>query len=207
MIDIILHLDQYLNLWASQLGPWLYVVIFLVIFCETGLVFTPFLPGDSLLFALGAMCAVEDAVLQLPLLCGVILAAAFLGDICNYSIGYWFGDKFVNKNIRFFNKKHLAKTHAFFEKYGGRTVIMARFVPIVRTFAPFVAGLGKMTFKKFISFSVVGTSLWVLICAVGGYYFGNLPTVKSNFHIVIFAIIGISVLPIFIELLRNWRKN
>lgn len=207
MIDIFLHLDVYLNQWAAAWGAWLYLLVFVVIFCETGLVFTPLLPGDSLLFALGALCAVENAVLNLPTVCAVILAAAFLGDTSNYTIGYWLGDRLIRKDLRFFNKNHLKKTHQFFEKHGGRTVIMARFVPIVRTFAPFVAGLGKMTFKKFISFSVFGTALWVATCAFGGYYFGNIPAIKRNFHIVILAIMVISVIPMAIEFLKGSKKQ
>lgn len=202
MIDILLHLDQHLNQWAAQLGPWLYVVIFLVIFCETGLVFTPILPGDSLLFALGALCATEGSVLHLPAVCAIILAAAFLGDVSNYSIGFWFGDRLVAKDLRFFNKNHLVKTQEFFIRNGGRTVIMARFVPIVRTFAPFVAGMGKMKFRRFISFSVAGTSLWVAVCALGGYYFGNIPVVKNNFELAVLGIIGVSLLPMVFEVLR-----
>lgn len=200
MIDVLLHLDRYLNEWALQMGPWLYVVIFLVIFCETGLVFTPLLPGDSLLFALGALTATPNAALSLPAVCLVILFAAFLGDVSNYSIGFWFGDKLVEKKWRFFNKNHLAKTQAFFVRHGGHTVIIARFVPIVRTFAPFVAGLGKMKFRKFISFSVVGTSMWVVACAFGGYFFGNIPLVKNNFQFVLFGIIGLSLLPMIFKL-------
>jgi membrane-associated protein len=207
MIDILLHLDQYLNQWSAQLGPWLYVVIFLVIFCETGLVFTPFLPGDSLLFALGALCATEGTTLNLPLVCLIIIGAAFLGDISNYTIGFWFGEKLVAKNLRIFNKKHLLKTQDFFARNGGKTVIMARFVPIVRTFAPFVAGLGKMKFKTFISFSVFGTTMWVLICALGGYFFGNIPIVKKNFELAILGIIFVSLLPMIFELLRSRLKS
>lgn len=199
-IDVVLHLDQYLNGWIVQFGPWIYAILFLIIFCETGLVVTPFLPGDSLLFALGALTAVENAFLRLPTLCVTLIVAAILGDAVNYSLGKAFGHKaFSNPNSRFFKKEHLDRTHRFYEKYGGKTIILARFVPIVRTFAPFVAGMAEMTYRKFAVYNVVGALIWVLSLTILGAFFGNMPAIKRNFSLVIVAIIVISVLPMIIE--------
>ena len=199
-IDIFLHLDVYLNAWAASAGPWLYVGIFIVIFCETGLVVTPFLPGDSLLFACGALAAHQTSSINLWIFVPAIFLAAALGDFCNYEIGKWLGPKvFTQENSRFLNKYHLLKAHAFYEIYAGKTIILARFIPIIRTFAPFVAGIAKMTYFKFASYNLVGAALWVCLFTLGGYWFADLPIVKTHFHIVIVAIIVISVLPAVYE--------
>lgn len=199
-IDIVLHLDAHLNEWILLFGPWIYVILFLIIFAETGLVVTPFLPGDSLLFALGALTVTENAYLKMPILCSVLITAAILGDAVNYSIGKYAGHKlFANPNSKFFRREYLDRTHRFYEKHGGKTIILARFVPIVRTFAPFVAGMGQMTYKKFAIYNVVGALVWVLSITVAGQIFGNLPIVKRNFHVVIVAIIVISALPVLLE--------
>ena len=184
---------------------WTYLVLFLIIFCETGLVFTPFLPGDSLLFAAGALAALGSLN---PLILFLLLAvAAILGDTVNYWIGEFIGEKlFDSKKLKFLKREHLDKTHQFYEKHGGKTIIIARFVPIIRTFAPFVAGIGSMTYAKFLSYNFLGGILWVGLFIFGGYYFGNLPFVKSNFSAVILAIVIISVLPGVIEYLRNRKK-
>jgi membrane-associated protein len=202
-LDIFLHLDKHLNDWATALGPWLYAVLFLIIFCETGLVVTPILPGDSLLFAAGALAAIEGSALNLPLITLLLCVAAVAGDAVNYTIGFRLGPKvFSRENSRLLNKKHLLRTQSFYEKHGGKTIIIARFVPIVRTFAPFVAGIGKMSYSRFAVFNVTGGIAWVTIFLLGGYFFGNLEPVKRNFHIVILAIIVISVMPMVIEYLR-----
>jgi membrane-associated protein len=206
-IDVILHLDVHLNVWVTNFGPWIYLILFAIIFCETGLIVTPFLPGDSLLFALGALAATDNAYLDLKLLAVVLITAGILGDAVNYSIGRYFGVKVFKIESRFLKKEYLEKTQAFYEKHGGKTIILARYVPIIRTFAPFVAGVGEMKYSRFFAYNVVGAVSWVLIFLLLGNYFGNLPSVKSNFHIVIFAIIGISVLPMIIEIVRNYRQN
>jgi membrane-associated protein len=206
-IDVILHLDVHLNVWVTNFGPWIYLILFAIIFCETGLIVTPFLPGDSLLFALGALAATDNAYLDLKLLAIVLITAGILGDAVNYSIGRYFGIKVFNIQSRFLKKEYLEKTQAFYEKHGGKTIILARYVPIIRTFAPFVAGVGEMKYSRFFTYNVVGAVSWVLIFLILGNYFGNLPSVKSNFHIVIFAIIGISVLPMIIEVVRNYRQK
>ena len=206
LIDYVLHVDRHLDGLIQQFGPWIYVILFLVIFCETGLVVTPFLPGDSLLFALGAFAA--RGSLDLMALLVVIPAAAFLGDNTNYWIGKTLAPRlFRGERIRFLNPQHLDKTHAFFETYGPKTIIFARFVPIVRTFTPFVAGLGRMTYKRFLVFSVIATAAWVATFLPLGFFFANHPLVKKNFTLVIFAIIGISILPGAIEFLRVRAKS
>lgn len=208
LIDIFLHLDVYLNAWAASAGAWLYVAIFLIIFCETGLVVTPFLPGDSLLFACGALATATGSSINLFILIPVVFAAAALGDFCNYEIGKWLGPKvFTQEHSRLLNKNHLLKAHAFYEKYGGKTIILARFIPIIRTFAPFVAGIGKMTYGRFASYNLLGAALWVLLFILGGYYFADLPVVKTHFHYVIVAIIIISILPAVIEYWRERNKQ
>lgn len=200
LLDIFLHLDIHLNAWAAVMGAWLYIVLFVVIFCETGLVITPFLPGDSLLFACGALAAVEGSPISLFILIPVVFVAAVLGDFCNYEIGKWMGPKvFTREDSRFLNKSHLMKAHNFYEKYGGKTIILARFIPIIRTFAPFVAGIGKMTYLHFASYNFIGAALWVFLFTLGGYYFADLPVVQHHFHYVIVAIIIISVLPAVYE--------
>jgi membrane-associated protein len=208
IIDIFLHLDIHLNTWAAWMGVWLYIVIFAVVFCETGLVVTPFLPGDSLLFACGALAATEGSSINLPILIPVILLAAVLGDFCNYEIGKWLGPKvFTKENSIFLNKNHLNKAHAFYEKYGGKTIILARFIPIIRTFAPFVAGIGKMTYFHFASYNIIGALLWVCLFTVGGFFFADLPIVKNQFHYVVLAIIIISVLPAVYEFIAARKKK
>lgn len=201
-IDILLHLDKYLDIMIHVMGIWSYVIIFLIIFCETGLVVTPILPGDSLLFAIGTFTALGllDIVLTLILLS----IAAVADDTVNYWIGNYLGPKvFHYEDSRFLKKKHLERTHQFYEKHGGKTIIIARFIPIIRTFAPFVAGIGSMTYRKFFSFNVVGGILWIFLLTLAGYFFGNIPVVKDNFSLVIMAIIVISVLPGFVEYARQ----
>lgn len=199
-IDVILHLDIYLNTLLASCGLWTYAILFLIIFCETGLVVTPFLPGDSLLFALGALAAMPESILNVGVLFLLLTAAAIIGDAVNYALGKKLGPKvFKKKDSRIFKQEYLEKTQKFYAKYGGKTVILARFVPIVRTFAPFVAGIGSMSYSRFFIFNVVGAVVWVGIFLVAGVYFGNIPQVKSNFHIVIVAIIVISVLPMVVE--------
>jgi membrane-associated protein len=199
VLDIFLHVDHYLEQIVSYMGVWTYVLLFLIIFAETGLVVTPFLPGDSLLFAAGAVAALEHANLNVWLLLVVLAAAAILGDTVNYWIGHWVGPRAFSGKIRFLKKDHLDRTHAFFEKYGGKAIILARFVPIVRTFAPFVAGIGAMTYSKFILYNVIGGLLWVFLFTLLGYFFGQQPFVQANFEFVVLAIIGISVVPMIWE--------
>ena len=201
LVDLFLHLDKHLHEIILQYGTLTYVILFGVIFAETGLVFTPFLPGDSLLFAAGTFAAIGS--LNVHLLFLLLTIAAILGDTVNYWIGNYFGPKVFEKKIRFLKKEHLEKTHQFYEKHGGKTIIIARFIPIIRTFAPFVAGVGAMTYSKFILFNIVGGVLWCALFVYGGYFFGNLPIVKNNFSIVIVVIIFISILPGIIEFARH----
>ena len=204
-IDIILHLDQHLMSWISIFGPWIYVLMFLVIFCETGLVVTPFLPGDSLLFALGALAALQDG-LDVYLLLGTLTIAGILGDTVNYQVGKYLGPKVFEKENRFFKKEYLLQTQAFYEKWGAFTIVAARFAPIARTFAPFVAGIGAMNYKKFLSYNVLGAITWVFTFILAGYFFGNLPVIKRNFHIVIFGVIFVSVLPMLVPWIKSKMK-
>lgn len=205
LIDIVLHLDKYLNQWAGDLGPWLYLILFAVIFCETGLVVTPFLPGDSLLFTVGALAATDGSPISLYLAAVLLCVAAVAGDAVNYAMGFRVGPKvFSSETSCLFKKEHLVRTQRFYEKYGGKTIILARFVPIVRTFAPFVAGIGKMRYGRFAVFNVTGGFGWVIVFLLGGYFFGNLPVVKDNFAVVEVAIVAISVLPIAYEL---WKAR
>jgi membrane-associated protein len=202
-IDVFFHLDEHLQEWAAALGPALYVVLFLIVFCETGLVVTPFLPGDSLLFAVGALAAGQDSPLNLLVLLVSLWLAAVIGDAVNYAIGYRVGPKvFSGEKSRLFNKEHLVRTQRFYERYGGKTIVLARFVPIIRTFAPFVAGIGHMNYRRFALFNVTGGAAWVALFLCGGYWFGNLDVVKQRFHYVILAIIVISIMPIVVEFLR-----
>lgn len=206
-IDIFLHLDQHLNDWAGQLGPGLYVLLFLIVFCETGLVVTPFLPGDSLLFAVGALAASPGSPIQVYYVAALLIVAAILGDAVNYSVGHVLGPKVFSKEDSWLlNKKHLLKTQAFYEKHGGKTIVFARFIPIIRTFAPFVAGIGKMQYRSFATFNVAGAFAWVLGFVFAGYWFGNLAFVKRNFQYVILAIIVLSVMPPVIEWLRSRKQ-
>jgi membrane-associated protein len=205
-LDFVVHLDKHLSTLIQQFGLWTYLILFVVIFCETGLVVTPFLPGDSLLFAAGTFAAVK--ALHVGWLFVILSAAAVIGDTANYWIGHFVGPKvFRQEKTRFFKKAYLDKTHRFYEKYGAETIIIARFVPIIRTFAPFVAGIGRMSYWKFISYNVIGGIGWVAVFVFGGYFFGNIPFVKSNFSLVILAIIIISVLPGLIEFLRHRREE
>lgn len=201
LIDFILHIDTHLGEIISQYGTITYLFLFIIIFIETGLVFTPFLPGDSLLFAAGAFAALGS--LNIFWLIGLLILAAVLGDTSNYWIGHFLGRKILAHPKIPINPEHLKKTEEFFDKYGGKTIILGRFVPIVRTFAPFVAGIGKMNYPRFISYNVIGGIAWVLIASLAGYFFGNIPFVKENFSLVILAVILISLLPIFWE----WRKS
>jgi membrane-associated protein len=201
-IDIFMHLDKHLSLVIQNYGTLTYVILFLIIFCETGLVVTPFLPGDSLLFAVGTFTAI--GALDVSVVFVLLTIAAVAGDTVNYWIGNFVGPKIFHRDdVRFLNKKHLERTHRFYEKYGGKTIIIARFVPIIRTFAPFVAGIGSMTYGRFLSYNIIGGILWIAICVFSGYFFGNIPVVKQNFSIVILAIIFISIMPGVIEFLRH----
>jgi membrane-associated protein len=208
LVDLFLHLDRHLNDLATDLGPWLYLVLFAVLFCETGLVVTPFLPGDSLLFAVGALAAIDGSPLNLGLLIGLLIVAAVLGDAVNYAMGYYIGPRvFRSDQSWLFNKKHLVRTQQFYDKHGGKTIVLARFIPIIRTFAPFVAGIGKMGYRNFCIFNIAGGVAWVLTFLLGGYLLGNVPTVKHNFHLIILAIIVISVLPVVIEFFLARRRR
>jgi len=201
-IGLFLHLDAHLQTVIQTYGTWTYFILFLIVFCETGLVVTPILPGDSLLFAAGAFAA--SGSLDLKWLLILLVAAAVLGDAVNYAVGHFMGPKvFSQPDSRFLKKEYLDRTHQFYEKYGGKTIIIARFVPIVRTFAPFVAGVGGMTYAKFASYNVIGGLLWVSVCELAGYAFGNIPVVKENFTLVILGIIFVSILPGIIEYLRQ----
>jgi len=203
LLDVVFHLREHIGELIAQYGPQIYTIFFVVIFCETGLVLTPFLPGDSLLFTAGAFAAVGR--LNVWLMFALLSGAAILGDTVNYWIGHYLGPKvFKWKKSRFFNPDHLKRTHAFYEKYGGKTIILARFVPIVRTFAPFVAGIGAMTYPKFILYNVVGGLAWVAICLSAGYWFGNMPWVAKHFEVVIIGIIFVSVLPMLYE---YWKSR
>jgi len=205
IIDLFLHLDTHLGQLISQYGTWTHLILFLIVFCETGLVVTPFLPGDSLLFAAGTFAAL--GALDLWLMVLLLIIAAIAGDTVNYWIGAYIGPRAFRGDIRFLRKEYLDRTHAFYEKHGGKTIILARFVPIIRTFAPFVAGVGAMSYPKFIVYNVVGAVLWVGLFVLGGYFFGNIPVVRENFTLVILAIIAISVLPIAVEALRARRRR
>src|SRR5260370_28053738 len=200
VIDLFLHLDRHLNHYAEVLGGWLYLVLFLIIFCETGLVVTPILPGDSLLFAVGALAATDGSPLRLEVLIVLLMAAAILGDAVNYFIGYIVGPRvFTSERSWIFNKKHLVRTQHFYEKYGGKTIILARFIPIIRTFAPFVAGIGRMEYRRFFRFNVVGGTAWVLIFLLSGYWLGE--AVKGYFLVLISVIFVLSVMPAGVEIL------
>jgi membrane-associated protein len=207
-IDIFLHLDIYLADVMRDYKTWTYLLLFIVIFCETGLVVTPILPGDSLLFASGALSALPNSPLSHVNLFILLTFAAVCGDNTNYWIGRWIGPKaFKFKKSRFFNPVYLQKTHAFYEKHGGKTIILARFMPIIRTFTPFVAGVGTMKYAKFLFFSIFGGISWMFTFIFGGYYFGNIPIVKENFTLVVMAIIVISVMPAVIGGYKSWREG
>lgn len=205
LVDFILHLDVHLNTIIKNFGIWTYLLLFLIIFLETGVVVTPFLPGDSLLFAAGSFAALGS--LNVFALFILLTLAAILGDTLNYWIGHFIGPRAFSGNTRFLKKEYLDRTHVFYEKYGGKTIILARFIPIIRTFAPFVAGIGAMNYPHFFFYNVIGAVLWVSIFTFGGYFFGNLPFVRDNFTIVIMVIILISVLPGVFEFLREKFKS
>jgi membrane-associated protein len=205
IIDFFLHLDKHLSQVISQYGTWTHLILFLIVFCETGLVITPFLPGDSLLFAAGTFAAL--GALDVRLVIVLLIIAAVLGDTLNYWVGSYIGPRAFRGNVRFLKQEYLERTHAFYEKHGGKTVILARFIPIIRTFAPFVAGVGAMSYPKFILYNVVGAVLWVVLFVLGGYFFGNIPTVRNNFTLVILAIIALSVMPIVFEAVRARRSR
>lgn len=207
LFDLFLHLDKHLAEVTQSYGVWTYALLFLIIFLETGVVITPFLPGDSLLFAAGALAAVESANLNVVLLYILLTIAAIIGDTVNYWIGHSIGPRAFQGNIRFMKKEYLDRTHQFYEKYGGKTIVLARFIPIIRTFAPFVAGVGSMSYGKFITYNVLGGVLWTTIFIIGGYFFGNLPFVKDNFSLVILAIIFLSILPPIIEFIQSRRHK
>lgn len=205
LLSLFLHLDRHLAELAAQYGTWLYGILFLIIFCETGLVVTPFLPGDSLLFAAGSLAALASSALNIHLLFLLLSAAAILGNTVNYAVGRYLGEKAFSPNARVLKQEYLDRTHRFFARHGGKTIIITRFVPIVRTFAPFVAGAGGMSYGRFQGYNVVGGLLWNGSFLYGGYFFGNLPFVKQNFSLVILAIIVLSLLPGVIEYWRHRR--
>ena len=208
LIDFILHIDAHLTEIIRDYGVWTYGVLFLIIFAETGLVVMPLLPGDSLLFAAGALAALPSSGLSVHLMAFLLFLAAVLGDSLNYWIGGKIGPAvFKREDSVWLRKKHLERAHAFFEKYGGRAIILGRFVPIVRTFVPFVAGVGAMTYRRFLAFNVIGGFVWIYAFTYLGFFFGNLPAVKKNFGLVILAIIAVSVLPIVIEAVRAWMHR
>jgi membrane-associated protein len=204
--DLVLHLDRHLSGVIHDYGAWTYLILFLIIFCETGLVVTPILPGDSLLFAVGTFAAI--GALDLALVIGLLSVAAVAGDALNYAIGYRVGPSvFRWETGRFFKREYLEHTHRFYERHGSKTIVIARFVPIVRTFAPFVAGVGRMRYARFAAYNVVGGVGWILALVLGGYAFGNIPAVRNNFSLVIFAIVGLSILPGAIEYFRQRRRS
>ncbi|MGZ3722448.1 MAG: VTT domain-containing protein [Bdellovibrionales bacterium] len=207
ILEIVRHLPEHLQIWAGAYGPGLYAILALIIFAETGLVVTPLLPGDSLLFAAGSILALGVPGLNLPVMCVILILAAFTGDLVNYHVGKWAAPKiFINGNLKWLNRRHLAKTQEFYAKHGGKTIILARFIPIVRTYAPFVAGVGGFTLRRFILFSLTGGTLWIVLFLNLGYFFGNIPAVKKNFELVILAICAVSVAPVVIEWLKSRRQ-
>ncbi|AEX51183.1 DedA family protein [Rahnella aquatilis] len=206
VIDFILHIDVHLAELVAQYGIWVYGILFLILFCETGLVVTPFLPGDSLLFVAGALAALPGNDLNVHLMAFLMAIAAILGDAVNYTIGRVFGERlFSNPDSKIFRRSYLDKTHKFYEKHGGKTIILARFVPIVRTFAPFVAGMGHMSYRHFAAYNVIGALVWVLLFTYAGYLFGDLPIVQENLKLLIVAIIVVSILPGVVEIWRHKR--
>ena len=204
--DFVLHIDTYLDVILKEYGTLAYIILFIIIFAETGLVVTPFLPGDSLLFAIGAIAARGDLDIFLTIF--LLIIAAILGDTVNYRVGLFFKDRILKgEKLRFIKESHLEKTKEFYDRYGGKTIIIGRFIPIIRTFAPFVAGIGTMEYRYFIMYNVVGGVIWILIFTIAGFYFGNLPMIRKNFTLVIFAIIVLSILPAVIEYFRSKRYN
>jgi len=207
LIEFVLHLDKNLALLISQIGAWTYVPLFLIVFLETGFVVTPFLPGDSLLFAAGSMAAMDKSPINVFLLYGLMALAAIIGDTVNYWIGHALGPRVFTEKIRFLKKEYLDRTHVFYEKHGGMTIFLARFIPIIRTFAPFIAGVGAMTYRHFILYNVIGGLVWAALFTFGGYFFGQLPFVKEHFSIVIIAIILISLVPAVIEAIKVRKES
>jgi membrane-associated protein len=207
ILDVFLHVDDHLHALLEAWGPWTYVLLFTIILCETGLVVMPFLPGDSLLFAAGAMAALYPDDLGLVPLLVLLSIAAILGDTINYFLGRWIGPRAFSLNNWFLKHEHLEKTQAFYDRHGGKTIVLARFVPIVRTFAPFVAGVGKMHYPTFLWFNVVGGLLWVVLCTVAGYFFGNIEAVKKHFELVVIGIVLVSVLPLAWEWWASRRRG
>jgi membrane-associated protein len=206
LLDVFLHARDHLEANIEAWGPWTYVLLFAIILCETGLVVTPFLPGDSLLFAAGALAALYPSSLDILVLLGLLSVAAVLGDTLNYAIGRWIGPRAFSLNAWFLRQEHLVHTRQFYERHGGKTIVLARFVPIVRTFAPFVAGVGRMHYPQFLWYNVVGGIAWVLICTLAGYFFGELPFVKKHFELVVVGIVVVSVLPVAWELVAARRR-
>jgi len=204
-VDFFIHLDVYLSEIISNYGIWTYAILFIVIFVETGLVIMPFLPGDSLLFAAGTFAALGS--LNIFIITGLLMLAAVLGDTVNYWIGHLLGDKVNNGEIKWIRKDYIDRTHKFFEKHGGKTIFLARFVPIIRTFAPFVAGVGRMSYGHFISYNLLGGITWVALFAFTGFFFGNIPFIKHNFSLVILAIIVISLIPALVEAWKSYREK
>ena len=201
-IDLVLHLDRYLSVWIAAYGAWIYVILFVIVFAETGLVVTPFLPGDSLLFIAGSLATLGSMDVHLLVL--VLVIAAVLGNVCNYEIGRYFGARFfVNEKSKFLNPQHLERTHAFFERWGAAAVVLARFVPFLRTYVPFVAGMAKMTRAQYIAYTVFGAAAWVGSLVYLGYFFGNIPWIKQNQGLLVLGIIGLSVLPIVIAAVKS----
>ncbi|MCX6251552.1 MAG: DedA family protein [Bacteroidetes bacterium] len=205
--DFVLHIDIHLQNIVTDYRTWTYLILFAIIFCETGLVVTPFLPGDSLIFAAGTIAAMEGQPLNIVFLVLLLITAAFTGDNTNYFIGRFIGEQVYERDFRLIKREYLTKTHVFYEKHGGKALILARFMPIIRTFAPFVAGVGTMRYLRFFSFSIIGNILWVNIFALAGYFFGNIPFIKKNFSIAIMTIILVSLLPIIITLIRNMASR
>lgn len=207
LVDLFLHLDEHLNSVIQSYGIWTYALLFLIIFLETGVVVTPFLPGDSLLFAAGALAALDGSPLNIGLLFVLLFIAAVFGDTVNYGIGNLIGPRVFEQNYRLLKREHLEQTQRFYAKHGGKTIVLARFVPIVRTFAPFVAGVGTMNYGRFIGYNLFGGLLWTVIFTFAGYFFGNIPFVKENFEFVVVAIILISIVPMVIEYLRGRKEQ
>jgi len=205
MIDFVLHFDKHLLEFVAQYGSWVYAILFTIVFAETGFVVTPFLPGDSLLFATGALCA--TGVLSAPAMLALLVFAAFAGNTVNYAVGRFIGPRVFTGTYRLLNKEYLDRAHAFFEQYGGKAVILGRFVPIVRTFVPFVAGAAQMTTASFVLYNIVGAAAWVSLCLGAGLLFGNVPIIKNNFSLVTIGIVFVSVLPMIFELIRHRRRS
>ena len=202
--DFLVHLDKYLAAFLAQYGTWVYALLFLIVFCETGFVVTPFLPGDSLLFVVGALAATGGLSIELVIV--LLVSAALLGDNTNYWAGRWLGPRvFRWEDSMFFSRKHLDRTHAFYERHGGKTIVIARFMPFVRTFAPFVAGIGRMPYLRYLAFCIVGALFWVISLTMLGYFFGNIPVVKKNLTVVILGIVALSLVPMAVEVVRAKR--